>query len=383
MRQSVSRLDRFLAGVMIASAVMHAGVINLIAWIFGRNRMGRAMQLYMTHPKIQAGAAAVGVPDMADRAAAAMASLKAHSPESMEWQAFIQEYGANPEPDEVPALFAWMLEDSVLEDRRTELPMAAVVIALVDRHSDKAMAWRAQFSQLLQAAAAVCITCGQDRAGWNDYYMVRWFVLRDDDTVRELIRRTQQDGDVGATASWMVSSVSSQIPAFAEALERVGGYEHPKVDAEFDCGDTNVMVGPGPHQITRIPKGPNGFKPIPVPPHDAGVTMTPQQEAAAWGKVALIAECGPYRVLKQTPPGDHSNFWTFEITGPGFPEHGIAVIGTDETCGRSIIGGLATAWRAGRIEGRLEPPEADPALVIPSRLEPGQPFEMEAPCQNR
>jgi hypothetical protein len=266
---------------MILNAWCQSFLIGLIARIFGQKRMTRAMTLFMSHPMIQKGAAAVGVPDMAERAGEAMAQMKAHSPEALVWDTFIQNYGANPEPDKVPDFFKWMLETGGLEERRSELPMAAAVIALAERHSDLAPKWKASFPGLFQFVVEVCVKADQDRAGWNDYYMCRWFILRDDDTVREIVRRTQRDGDIGATASWMALSVGHQYPDFASALERCG-FQQPTVDAEFDCGDTNVTVGPGPHQITRMAK-PSGFPAIVPTPY-----VTPEAvERARQAAVAL------------------------------------------------------------------------------------------------
>ncbi len=107
-------------------------------------------------------------------------------------------------------------------------------------------------------------------------------------------------------------------------------------------------VGTGPLAASMPAKS------VRLPPLDAGRSMTPQEEGTVLGQFTIIADCGPYKILSQKPPGEHSNFWTFEITGPGFYERGTSWVGTDETCGRSIIGGLATAWRAGRIQGRRE-----------------------------
>lgn len=351
MRQIVSKLDRLLAGIVISMACTQAFVIQIIARLAGPNRTARVMGRFFECQQARAGAAAIGIPDMAERANRAMSRMKAQAPESQEWQAFIQNYGATPQPDQVPELFAWMLDAGVLEDRSTELPMAAAVLALADRHNERRDKWEAEYPQVFQSAIAVCLRTGPERAGWNDYYMCRWFVLRDDISVQEIVRRTQQDGDIGATATWMVSSVSNQITEFKLALDRVG-YKTPGVDAEFDCGETAIRVGPGPHQITRIPNG--GMKRIALPPVNAGETMTPEEEGEILGKLAIVADCGPYKLLSCTPPGPHSNFWVFEITGPGFPPHGVSVVGTDETCGRSIIGGLATAWRAGKIQGQQE-----------------------------
>jgi len=278
MRQTVSWLERFLAGWLILIASSQGFLIGLFARIFGNAVMQRAMRLYLSHPKMQQGAAAVGVPDMLDRADAAIANMKAHAPESVQWQNFIENYGGNPEPDKVADLFAWMLESGALEDQRSELPMAAVIIALGDRHQELQDDWRQEFPELFRLAGAVCLTCEPERSGWNDYYMARWFILRGDDTVRELIRRTERDGEIGATASWMVASVSNRIPEFAKALER-GGYQGQQMDSEFDCGDTTVKVGPGPHQITRMPK--RGVAIPAVPPSPYGSTEEAERASAA------------------------------------------------------------------------------------------------------
>jgi hypothetical protein len=150
-------------------------------------------------------------------------SRKPPTEEDMEWGMFIQNYGENPQPDMVPEYFRYVLRGGTTGS--TELPTAAAVFALVRSRPHWADEWRQEFPELFKKAEQ-WMQADPNRAGWNDFYMVQWFVLRDDQIVGVLKGRAEIPGPVGDTCKWMLNSVSQQMPAFAEALERVG-YDGP------------------------------------------------------------------------------------------------------------------------------------------------------------
>ena len=158
--------------------------------------------------------------------------------EDREWWLFIQDYGENPQPDMVPEYFRYVLRGGTTGS--TELPTLGAVLALTLRHRDMDEHWRAEFPALFDLLEQ-WQEADPLRAGWNDFYMVQWFVLRDDQLVRILKGRAEIPGVVGDTCKWMLNSVSQQIPAFAEALERVG-YEFP----ETRMGKVRQMEAPPP-----------------------------------------------------------------------------------------------------------------------------------------
>lgn len=163
---------------------------------------------------------------------------KTPTEEDREWGLFIQDYGENPQPDMVPEYFRYVLRGGTTGS--TELPTLGAVLALTLRHRDMDEHWRAEFPALFDLLEQ-WQEADPLRAGWNDFYMVQWFVLRDDQLVRILKGRAEIPGVVGDTCKWMLNSVSQQIPAFAEALERVG-YEFP----ETRMGKVRQMEAPPP-----------------------------------------------------------------------------------------------------------------------------------------
>jgi len=145
--------------------------------------------------------------------------------EDIEWRMFIQNYGENPQPDMVPEYLRYLIRGGTTGS--TELPTAGALVALCQCHNDEWEQWRKVpgFLQLFEQA----LEWQQDpaRPGWNGFYMVQWFILRSDDLAREIAERTKIPGIVGSTCTWMANSVAQQMPAFREALERVG-YEFPR-----------------------------------------------------------------------------------------------------------------------------------------------------------
>jgi hypothetical protein len=182
-------------------------------------------------------------------------SRKPPTEEDMEWGMFIQNYGENPQPDMVPEYFRYVLRGGTTGS--TELPTAAAVIALVHSRPHWADEWRQEFPELFKKAEQ-WMHADPNRAGWNDFYMVQWFILRDDEIVKVLKARAEIPGIVGDTCKWMLNSVSQQIPAFAEALERVG-YEFPESNVgrmlpletpppglPYQCPACGILLAPAP-----------------------------------------------------------------------------------------------------------------------------------------
>lgn len=63
------------------------------------------------------------------------------------------------------------------------------------------------------------------RPGWNDFHMVRWLMLRREDDLHEIMRRsTLPDGPVGSSCRWMVDSMREQNKDFAIAVARYSGF---------------------------------------------------------------------------------------------------------------------------------------------------------------
>jgi hypothetical protein len=151
---------------------------------------------------------------------------KAPTREDRDWGLFIQNYGENPQPDMVPAYLEYIQKGGTTGS--TELPTAGAVHALCVKHPRESGKWRADFPEVF-AKASEAMNADPSRPGWNDYYMVDWFVRRTDETAANIAERTKLPGMVGATCTWMAKSVAQQIPAFKEAMERVG-YKFPEPD---------------------------------------------------------------------------------------------------------------------------------------------------------
>ena len=152
---------------------------------------------------------------------AMLAAPKPPTEEDREWGAFIQNYGANPQPDMVPEYFRYVIRGGTTGS--TELPIAGAIVALCQHHAEEWTAWRKvpEFVKLFDQAVE-WQHADPARAGWNDFYMMQWCVLRQDSIAAEIAERTKLPGMVGGTCAWMANSVAQQIPAFREALVRVG-----------------------------------------------------------------------------------------------------------------------------------------------------------------
>lgn len=97
---------------------------------------------------------------------------------------------------------------------------AVMVLCLYEAHPEKLAEWNEQFPLIFQQAQTYLRDYPADQPGWNDYYMSRWLILQDPAAVAEILRRANLPGVVGELATWMMNSVASQIPLFAEALQR-------------------------------------------------------------------------------------------------------------------------------------------------------------------
>jgi hypothetical protein len=131
----------------------------------------------------------------------------------------VQGYGANPQPERIPEILALIDESCAITEERTELPAAGAVLALIELRPE--LAQSPEFEPIYKDAMDVWEKTDSSRAGWNDFYMARWFVLRRDNIVQELARRTKIPGMVGSTATWMMVSVANQLPEFRAAVERI------------------------------------------------------------------------------------------------------------------------------------------------------------------
>lgn len=147
--------------------------------------------------------------------------------EERKWGEFIQNYGADPQPHKVPEFLEYIKASGTVGS--TELPTLGALDALCFRHPELSDAWQVQFRDVFDDLSYKGSLAGQDRPGWNDYYMAAWFVTREDDYARKIAERTKLPGMVGYTCAWMANSVAQQIPAFQQALDRVG-YEFPAPD---------------------------------------------------------------------------------------------------------------------------------------------------------
>jgi hypothetical protein len=220
-----------LTGFKLLMAMNYFGMwayVRLLNLFFGKMRVILEFQKLAHHPLVQKWASSIGMPDMPDNLDATISRMKIKAdPEAQDWQRFIQNYGEIPAQDAVPAFLNWLGQSGMLHDERTELPMAAAALSLAERHPDRMDAWGKDFNDLFKESKRVLLRCAPDRPGWNDFHMVRWFVLRQDETVQELVKRASTEGTVGQSCSWMLTSVGRQNPSFAAALRRVG-WEPPK-----------------------------------------------------------------------------------------------------------------------------------------------------------
>jgi hypothetical protein len=160
----------------------------------------------------------------------------------------VQGYGANPQPERIPEILDLIDQSCAITEERTELPAAGAVLALIELRPE--LAQSPEFEPIYKDAMDVLGNVDQGRAGWNDFYMARWFVLRGDTIVRELARRTTIPGMVGSTATWMVNSVASQLPEFRAAVERIA----PEVLSNDGMG-RNVTSRVGPSTPGAISHG--------------------------------------------------------------------------------------------------------------------------------
>jgi hypothetical protein len=135
-------------------------------------------------------------------------------------QGFVEMYGYGPEPDRVSELLEVIRGSQQMRLANGGLPTAGAILALAEKHPDMAGRWQADFPDLFAEANASLIRCGEDmdQPGWSDYYMSRWLILQDEDSINQIRSRTTLDGVVGEQARWMAQSMAFRHPHFRQAL---------------------------------------------------------------------------------------------------------------------------------------------------------------------
>jgi hypothetical protein len=124
-----------------------------------------------------------------------------------------------PNPENAPSLLDSLSRSKGMGAHSTDLPTCGAALALFELRPD--LISTPQFGPLYIQAQDICFKAERDRPGWNDFHMVQWFILRRDETVVELARRSRLPGMIGSSATWMMNSVSSQMPAFKTVVERI------------------------------------------------------------------------------------------------------------------------------------------------------------------
>jgi len=142
------------------------------------------------------------------------------SDEAVKWAQFVQDFGSDPSDSGRADLIPKWIEyaKSLMDDPSQEFPTAGAGLAFCERYPLISESWDREFI----ARCMKVLKNDSERPGWNDYYMARWFVLRDDSTAKTIASLPHAEGPRGYTARWMVNSVCQQMPAFREAMARVG-----------------------------------------------------------------------------------------------------------------------------------------------------------------
>jgi hypothetical protein len=78
------------------------------------------------------------------------------------------------------------------------------------------------------------------RPGYNDFLLVRWALLGDEETALELIERSKRDDSVGCTLCWALRSLCKQYPEFED---RFGGIV-PRANPEHMLRDAPASADP-------------------------------------------------------------------------------------------------------------------------------------------
>lgn len=78
------------------------------------------------------------------------------------------------------------------------------------------------------------------RPGYNDFLIMRWALLGDEETARTLLNQTKREDSVGCTACWALRSLCQQYPEFQE---RFGGLI-PKANPEDMLKDAPASSDP-------------------------------------------------------------------------------------------------------------------------------------------
>lgn len=198
-----------------------AGKLLILA--LGKHRAKKLLYDLISDPDIMRRVQAAG-PMAAQSLADAGNQLRRVDPESVQWEAFIRDYGVAPQPLEVAEYLAFVQESRALDDAAMQLPVCGSLLAFCLRHPELEPEWKAEFKDVFDKVNAVMAFADSTRPGWNDFYMVQWFILRTDDIVSELVQRAKLPGQAGGTCTWMLNSVAGQDSAFKDALERAGGF---------------------------------------------------------------------------------------------------------------------------------------------------------------
>ncbi len=104
-----------------------------------------------------------------------------------------------------------------LTNRGSELVGLGIIDALMKKFPEQASSWKDRFPFTFTEADNIRRTQNEltaDRPGWNDYYMIQWYVTHDPTFTRQLIRRIvgTADIDISSSGIWMLRSVGSKHP---------------------------------------------------------------------------------------------------------------------------------------------------------------------------
>ena len=125
-----------------------------------------------------------------------------------EIQLFLAGYHKDPAPALVPKVFAYFDREQSLSKQATRGPAAGVILALYERHPEYAADWDKAFPDLRdKARRALQKVQSQDRPGYNDALLTRWFILHDVAALRKVRDRADRKDAVGVSAMWALESL--------------------------------------------------------------------------------------------------------------------------------------------------------------------------------
>lgn len=131
----------------------------------------------------------------------------------------------DPEPDgRIEYILTLLMRTGAIKDPSTQMPLAGAALALFEL-DDQEFCDSLKTSAVFQPFYVDCLevkrTADPERVGWNDYYMARWMILRDEETVKEIAQRCKVPGMIGSTATWMVNSCAQRFPDFKAQIESI------------------------------------------------------------------------------------------------------------------------------------------------------------------